>query len=357
MVFAGTKGYLDSLPVGDVKRFEKELLELHALARTAACSPSMRTNPKADVPAELGDLIAAFKERLRRRHRRGSRSRRSHGHRRRRARRSRERQDAGDGVSHGWRSGAHSSRTHSQRPGDEEDHARHGADRGVAHRQGAAARRRRRAVQRSDHRGRQGPRRRRWHRRSRRCSPVATRSSDGLRRHHRRPRPVRRLQRRRAARRRGRDQGRRAAGQRLHGDRRRSQGRGLLPLPRLQDQAHVHRLQRHTRRYADAEQIGEHVVELFVAGEVDRVELVYTRFISAGSQEVVQRPLVPLERETVEGGDGKRRRRRRHARRLRVRARPRHDPRHAAADATSRPASTPRCSTPRPASTPSASGR
>jgi F-type H+-transporting ATPase subunit gamma len=37
--------------------------------------------------------------------------------------------------------------------------------------------------------------------------------------------------------------------------------------------------------------------------EVDRVELVYTRFISTGSQEVVQRPLVPLDTDTdkVEG--------------------------------------------------------
>ncbi len=57
--------------------------------------------------------------------------------------------------------------------------------------------------------------------------------------------------------------------------------------------------------YAHAREIGEDVVERFVAGEFDRVELVYTRFISAGSQEVVQRPLVPLDRETVAGGDGK----------------------------------------------------
>jgi F-type H+-transporting ATPase subunit gamma len=57
--------------------------------------------------------------------------------------------------------------------------------------------------------------------------------------------------------------------------------------------------------YADAKQIGEYVVEQFLAGNIDRVELVYTRFISAGSQEVVQRPLVPLEREAVEGGTGK----------------------------------------------------
>jgi F-type H+-transporting ATPase subunit gamma len=57
--------------------------------------------------------------------------------------------------------------------------------------------------------------------------------------------------------------------------------------------------------YADAKEIGRHVVDLFVGGEVDRVELIYTRFISAGSQEVVQRPLVPLERDTVAGGDGR----------------------------------------------------
>jgi F-type H+-transporting ATPase subunit gamma len=57
--------------------------------------------------------------------------------------------------------------------------------------------------------------------------------------------------------------------------------------------------------YEDARQIGEHVIDLFVSGKVDRVELVYTRFISAGSQEVVLRPLVPLTTETVEGGDGR----------------------------------------------------
>ena len=57
--------------------------------------------------------------------------------------------------------------------------------------------------------------------------------------------------------------------------------------------------------YADAKEVGQHVVDLFVNGEVDRVELIYTRFISAGSQEVVQRPLVPLERDTVAGGDGR----------------------------------------------------
>lgn len=57
--------------------------------------------------------------------------------------------------------------------------------------------------------------------------------------------------------------------------------------------------------YEDARAIGRYVVGLFASGEVDRVELVYTRFITAGSQEVVLRPLVPLSGDTVAGGDGK----------------------------------------------------
>lgn len=57
--------------------------------------------------------------------------------------------------------------------------------------------------------------------------------------------------------------------------------------------------------YANARQIGQDVIARYESGEFDRVELVYTRFISTGSQEVVLRPLVPLDRETVAGGDGK----------------------------------------------------
>lgn len=60
-----------------------------------------------------------------------------------------------------------------------------------------------------------------------------------------------------------------------------------------------------TPTYADAKRIGEYVVDLYTSGKVDRVELVYTRFVSAGSQEVVRRPLVPLEGAVVTGGDGK----------------------------------------------------
>jgi len=50
--------------------------------------------------------------------------------------------------------------------------------------------------------------------------------------------------------------------------------------------------------FEDARAIGEYAVELFTSGQVDRVELVYTRFITPGSQEVVLRPLVPLSSVT-----------------------------------------------------------
>jgi len=46
--------------------------------------------------------------------------------------------------------------------------------------------------------------------------------------------------------------------------------------------------------HSDAAAIGKFVVDMFLSGQVDKVELVYTRFVSAGVQEVVRRPLVPL---------------------------------------------------------------
>lgn len=58
-------------------------------------------------------------------------------------------------------------------------------------------------------------------------------------------------------------------------------------------------------KYENAKAIGQFVVDLYLSEEVDRVELVYTRFISSGRQEVVRRPLVPLERDIVAGGDAK----------------------------------------------------
>jgi len=59
-IFAGTKGYLDDLPVADVRRFESELLE-HCRSRHSSMLAVLRTDPKADVPADLGDIVTAFK--------------------------------------------------------------------------------------------------------------------------------------------------------------------------------------------------------------------------------------------------------------------------------------------------------
>ncbi len=54
--------------------------------------------------------------------------------------------------------------------------------------------------------------------------------------------------------------------------------------------------------FEDARRVGDAAVAMFDAGEVDAVELVYTRFVSLGTQEVVNRPLVPLGRELATGG-------------------------------------------------------
>jgi F-type H+/Na+-transporting ATPase subunit alpha len=59
-IFAGTKGYLDDLPVGDVSRFESELIG-HLRSTAGGVLSSIRSDPKSDVPEELGSLIESFK--------------------------------------------------------------------------------------------------------------------------------------------------------------------------------------------------------------------------------------------------------------------------------------------------------
>jgi F-type H+/Na+-transporting ATPase subunit alpha len=61
VVFAGTKGYLDDLPVNSVRSFEAGLLE-YMRSRHGGVLADMRSNPKADVPADMGTYIAAFKD-------------------------------------------------------------------------------------------------------------------------------------------------------------------------------------------------------------------------------------------------------------------------------------------------------
>ena len=54
--------------------------------------------------------------------------------------------------------------------------------------------------------------------------------------------------------------------------------------------------------YEDAREIASSLLEPFEAGELDLVQTVYTRFISAGRQEVIVRPLLPLDSGDFEGG-------------------------------------------------------
>ena len=53
--------YLDDIPVGDVRRFETELLE-HMRSRHSAVLSGIRQDPKADVPKDLADIVASFKK-------------------------------------------------------------------------------------------------------------------------------------------------------------------------------------------------------------------------------------------------------------------------------------------------------
>ncbi len=57
--------------------------------------------------------------------------------------------------------------------------------------------------------------------------------------------------------------------------------------------------------YADAARIAESATQAYLDGTVDEVHIIYTRFITSGSQEVVVRPVLPLDHEIGEGGDAK----------------------------------------------------
>ena len=59
-IFCGTKGYLDDIPVGDVRRFENEILD-HMRTRQSSVLAGIRQDPKADVPKDLAAIVVAFK--------------------------------------------------------------------------------------------------------------------------------------------------------------------------------------------------------------------------------------------------------------------------------------------------------
>jgi F-type H+-transporting ATPase subunit alpha len=57
-IFAGTRGYLDDLPVADVRRFERELLEFMR-TRNASMLDELRTSA---VPDALAGAVETFKQ-------------------------------------------------------------------------------------------------------------------------------------------------------------------------------------------------------------------------------------------------------------------------------------------------------
>ncbi len=60
-IFAGTRGYIDDVPVGDVKRFESELLDFFR-SRHGSLLDSLKSS---GVPDDLGDVIGQFKSQFR----------------------------------------------------------------------------------------------------------------------------------------------------------------------------------------------------------------------------------------------------------------------------------------------------
>jgi F-type H+-transporting ATPase subunit gamma len=55
--------------------------------------------------------------------------------------------------------------------------------------------------------------------------------------------------------------------------------------------------------YEDARRIAASVRDPFLDGRIDMVQIIYTRFVSVGRQEVVVRPVMPLERDVVRDED------------------------------------------------------
>jgi len=59
--------------------------------------------------------------------------------------------------------------------------------------------------------------------------------------------------------------------------------------------------------YGDAQAIAHRVAQLFVDGEVDRVVLVYNTYVSALTQKVTSRDILPISRDVLETDDEERR--------------------------------------------------
>jgi F-type H+-transporting ATPase subunit alpha len=62
-IFAGTNGYLDDIPVGDVKRFEAEMLD-YFRGPHANLLATIRTSGAVPEGSTLADAVADFKARF-----------------------------------------------------------------------------------------------------------------------------------------------------------------------------------------------------------------------------------------------------------------------------------------------------
>ena len=60
-IFAGTKGFVDDVPVGDVRRFEADLLE-YFRSRHADLLDAIRSEGALPDETKLGEAVAGFKE-------------------------------------------------------------------------------------------------------------------------------------------------------------------------------------------------------------------------------------------------------------------------------------------------------
>ncbi|HEY5343950.1 MAG TPA: ATP synthase F1 subunit gamma [Solirubrobacteraceae bacterium] len=56
--------------------------------------------------------------------------------------------------------------------------------------------------------------------------------------------------------------------------------------------------------YADARTIADDVIQAYVSGEVDRVEMIYNSYVSPLTQHVTRQTLLPLTHEGITGGQG-----------------------------------------------------
>jgi F-type H+-transporting ATPase subunit gamma len=56
--------------------------------------------------------------------------------------------------------------------------------------------------------------------------------------------------------------------------------------------------------YADARTIADDVIQAYVDGEIDRVEMIYNSYVSPLTQHVTRQTLLPLTHEEISGGQG-----------------------------------------------------